>query len=131
MNSLRITIQTIHFPVGSMWPIQLKCSNHIDFFFLLPLCCIFLIHYIYIYWKLLDYNFNFQWPNILFKSQYPLGPCILLLKMARFYLLWFILLKIYFCLFRAVPVANRGSQARGWIGAAAAGLYHSQSNTRS
>ena len=29
------------------------------------------------------------------------------------------------------PVANGGSQARGPVGAAAAGLYHSHSNTRS
>ena len=35
------------------------------------------------------------------------------------------------CLFRAIPVAYGGSQARGRIGAAAAGLHHSHSNTRS
>ena len=32
---------------------------------------------------------------------------------------------------RAAPVAYGGSQARGQIGAAAAGLRHSHSNTRS
>ena len=31
-------------------------------------------------------------------------------------------------LFRAAPAAYKGSQARGLIGAAAASLYHSQSN---
>ena len=37
-----------------------------------------------------------------------------------------------FCLFRAAPTAYGGSQARGLIGAAAAGLYHHHhSNTRS
>ena len=33
-----------------------------------------------------------------------------------------------FCLFRAAPVAHGGSQAKGRIGAAAAGLHHSHSN---
>ena len=36
-----------------------------------------------------------------------------------------------FCLFRAAPVAYRGSQVRGLIGAVAAGLYRSHSNARS
>ena len=35
------------------------------------------------------------------------------------------------CLFRAIPVAYGGSQARGQIGAGAADLYPSHSNTRS
>ena len=37
----------------------------------------------------------------------------------------------FFCLFRATPTANGGSQARGQIGATAAGLGHSHSNTGS
>ena len=37
----------------------------------------------------------------------------------------------FFCLFRAVPKAHGSSQARGWIGAVAAGLHHSHNNTRS
>ena len=36
-----------------------------------------------------------------------------------------------FCLFRAAPVAYGGSQARGPVGAAAAGLHHSHSNAGS
>ena len=36
-----------------------------------------------------------------------------------------------FCLFRAAPVADGGSQAGGRIGAVAAGLDHSHSNARS
>ena len=36
-----------------------------------------------------------------------------------------------FCLFRAIPMAYGSSQARGWIGTAAAGLHHSHSNARS
>ena len=35
------------------------------------------------------------------------------------------------CLFRATFTAYGSSQARGWIGAAAAGLHHSHCNTRS
>ena len=34
----------------------------------------------------------------------------------------------YFCLFRAVPVAYRNSQARGQMGATAARLHHSYTN---
>jgi len=37
----------------------------------------------------------------------------------------------FFFLFRAAPAACGSSQARGQIGAAAAGLYHSHSNARS
>ena len=36
-----------------------------------------------------------------------------------------------YLIFRAAPAAYRGSQARGWIGALAASLCHSHSNTRS
>ena len=36
-----------------------------------------------------------------------------------------------FCLFRATPTAHGGSQARGWIRAAAANLHHSQINSGS
>ena len=38
---------------------------------------------------------------------------------------------VLFCLFTAAPAAYGSSQARGQIGAAAAGLRHSHSNTRS
>ena len=37
----------------------------------------------------------------------------------------------FFCLFRAAPVAYGASQARGLIGAIAAGLHHKHSNARS
>ena len=36
-----------------------------------------------------------------------------------------------FCFFRATLAANGGSQARDWIGAAAAGLHHSHSKAGS
>ena len=36
-----------------------------------------------------------------------------------------------FLLFRAARVSYRSSQARGWIGAAATGLYHNHSNAES
>jgi len=41
------------------------------------------------------------------------------------------LLFFFFFLFRATPLAYGSSQARGWIGAAAASLCHKHSNTRS
>ena len=37
----------------------------------------------------------------------------------------------FFCLFRATPAAYGDSQARGQIGAVAAGLHHSHSNAGS
>ena len=40
-------------------------------------------------------------------------------------------LLLSFCLFRAVPAAYGGSQARGLIGAVATSLQHRHSNTRS
>ena len=40
-------------------------------------------------------------------------------------------LSLSFCRFRAKPTAYEGSQARGQIGATAAGLGHSHSNTGS
>ena len=43
-------------------------------------------------------------------------------------LCFFVLFCFVFCLFRAVPIAYGGSQARGWIGAVTAGLCHSHSN---
>ena len=44
------------------------------------------------------------------------------------FILYFILFIYLFLLFRAAPVAYGCSQARGQIGAAAAGLCHSHSN---
>ena len=40
----------------------------------------------------------------------------------------FILFYFYFFLFWASPTAHGGSQARGWIGATAAGLHHSHNS---
>ena len=50
-----------------------------------------------------------------------------------FVLVFIFYLFIYFglCPFRATHVAYGGSQARGLIGAEAAGLYHSHGNARS
>ena len=48
-----------------------------------------------------------------------------------FILFYFIDLLVYFCLFRAAPMACGASQARGRIGAIAAGLHHSHRSTRS
>ena len=39
-------------------------------------------------------------------------------------------IKNFFCLFRAMPTAPVDSQARGQIGATAAGLHHSHSHAR-
>ena len=44
-------------------------------------------------------------------------------------LLFFCFVLFCFCLFRAVPAAYGGSQARSQIGAAAAGLHRSHSHS--
>ena len=43
----------------------------------------------------------------------------------------FVCLFVFFCHFRAIPMAYGGSQARSQIRAVAAGLHHSHSNTGS
>ena len=43
----------------------------------------------------------------------------------------FLFFILSFCLLRAAPTAYGGSQARGQMGAAAAGLHHSHSSKRS
>ena len=43
----------------------------------------------------------------------------------------FCFVLIVFCLFRATPKAYESSQAMSWVGAAAASLCHSHSNSRS
>ena len=48
-----------------------------------------------------------------------------------FSFLFFFFFFLSFCLFRATPAAYGGSLAGGLIGATAAGLHHSHSNTRS
>ena len=49
-----------------------------------------------------------------------------------FFLSLFLPFFLFFlCLFRATPMAHGSSQARGPIGATAAGLHHSHSNARS
>ena len=48
-----------------------------------------------------------------------------------FFFFFFFFLCVCVCLFRAAPTAYGGSQARGRIGAVAAGLHHSHSNTKS
>ena len=53
--------------------------------------------------------------------------CLCWLKVFLFFHFYF----LSFCLFRATPMAYGRSQARGWIGAAPAGLCHSHSNARS
>ena len=50
----------------------------------------------------------------------------LLTKMVSYFILF-----LSFCLLRPVPMAYGGSQARGRMGATAAGLHHSHSNTES
>ena len=45
--------------------------------------------------------------------------------------MYFILLLLFFWLFRAAPAAYGGSQARGQIEVTAASLHHSHSNSGS
>ena len=61
---------------------------------------------------------------------YFLYEHISLRKLISFLLLFCFCLSFAFCLFRASSVAYGGSQARGLIGAVAAGLLQSHSNAR-
>ena len=53
------------------------------------------------------------------------------LRCCQFNHLFFFLSIFFFCLFRAAPIVYGDSQARGHIGAVAAGLHHRRSNARS
>ena len=53
------------------------------------------------------------------------------LSVAFTHIICFILFTLFYCLFRASTMAYGGSQARGQIGAVAAGLHHSHSNAGS
>ena len=56
----------------------------------------------------------------------------LLLSLLAFEVVFlFIYLFVRFCLFRAAPMAYGSSQARDRVGAVAASVHHSHSNTRS
>ena len=78
-----------------------------------------------------------SWMLLRFISTEPrqeLHTCIIILRfiddvpivhLKKFFLIYFI-----FCLFRAILTTYGGSQAKGWIGAAAANLHHSHSNAR-
>ena len=55
----------------------------------------------------------------------------LLLETAHMYYTDYFFFFFAFCRFRAAPMAYGGSQARGLIGAVAAGLHQSHSNARS
>ena len=48
-----------------------------------------------------------------------------------FFTFFFFFFFFFFCLFRAIPMAYGGSQARGRIRDAAASLHHSHSNAGS
>ena len=56
--------------------------------------------------------------------------CLLSCLLA-FLLAFLLSLSLSLHVFRAIPMTLWGSQARGWIGAVAAGLYHTHSNARS
>ena len=67
----------------------------------------------------------------LMTSIVEIGACSEALGKAESEGLKIFLIFMCVCLFRAAPAAHGGSQARGLIGATAAGLHHSHSNTRS
>jgi len=70
--------------------------------------------------------------NTIFKSVYILYDWVILLYRRNWYKIvnqLTLIKKIFFLLFRAVPAAHGGSQARGQIRATAANLHHSYSNT--
>ena len=76
-------------------------------------------------------NATWTWrrPSINPGEELGTAPSFIALRSNTVNILNFIL--FYFLLFRANPVTYGSSQARGWIGATAASLYHSHSNTGS
>ena len=68
-----------------------------------------------------------QWPKPLSDNGGSLACCATRELLDSIFILFYFI----FCLFRAVPAACGGSQARGLIGAVAASLHHSYSNARS
>ena len=66
---------------------------------------------------------------VISKENFPF--IIFLFLFAAFYLLFIVVPVTFFFFLRAVPAAYGDSQARAQIRAAAAGLWHNHSNTRS
>ena len=71
------------------------------------------------------------WVKNLLASLSLLESKIILPTCLKYFFLSLSLSFFFGLLFRALPEAYGSSQARGWVGAAAAGLSHSHSNTRS
>ena len=67
--------------------------------------------------------------NILFNSYN--NPVKLIILSLFYFILLYVVLFYFICLFRAIPAAHRGSQARGQIRAVVVGLCHSHSNAGS
>ena len=88
-------------------------------------------------WKLsLGYKLGQTWGSLfpasrLYHSSLPGGHCLKksLLHIVCLFLFYFIFYFLKFWLFKAAPMAYGSSQARGPIGASAAGLHHSHSHS--
>ena len=73
-------------------------------------------------------DFFVQSTSLLWVFVWPFGPMHLSFHWPSLYIFIF---PVFFFFFRATPTAYESSQARGPIGAAAAGLCHSHSHARS
>ena len=110
--------------LGSFWP-QIVSLPFLSFPSGSPIMCMFglLINVLYaVFTSIFFLSFSSN-------SKFPLSY----LQVYWFFLpvqisLWVSLMNFFF---RAAPSAYGSSQARGWIGAAAASLHHSHSNARS
>ena len=93
-----------------------------------------------VYWIFLNKKLSFlgqHYFEIVFKYQnvqhspaisMMIFECLILNLLIRKYRQQNYYFFFFFFLFRATPMAYRNSQARGWVGAAAASLCHSHSN---
>ena len=76
--------------------------------------------------SLIDFLVHFPSTNILPPAMWDYCGAQIFPNLNFFFFFFF-----FFCIFRAAPAAYGGSQARGQIRAAAAGLHHSHSNAGS
>ena len=93
-------------------------------------CSLYLIYYNLYIRHLGVWNFmvnkiicSFCFLNLIYQELYEFLPTSI-----NFWQYFF--REFFFCLLRDVPKGYGGSQAREWIGAVAASLHHSHSNTR-
>ena len=84
-----------------------------------------------IHWARPGIELASSWMLVRFVNHWAITGTLILLLILFIFILFYLFIFCLFVFSRAAPMAYGGSQARGPVGAAAAGLYHSHSNTGS